>query len=90
MSHTNSADFTQAVFSNGAELILVHLEHDDADRAVADAAARGYSYAGCFAVIGGVPKVEIEPHCTTLMTCAGVVFASRLGAHLKELKRVIA
>jgi hypothetical protein len=78
------ADSTAAVFSNGDDLLLVFLEEDDSESAAAEAASRGYSYAGCVGICGGVPTVQTEPGCGIAMTFAGIVFAQRLIALKQE------
>ena len=77
-------NFTVAVLAQADQLILVGLENDDAERAVSDAASRGYAFAGSIAIIEGEPKVSIERGFEATMAYAGVVFAGMLGPILKE------
>jgi hypothetical protein len=75
-----------AVFASGDDLALVHLEADADGSATAEAAARGYSYCGCFAVNNGVPCVQCEPGFAAArsMFYAGVLFAEMLGRHMQQ------
>ncbi|MBB5059095.1 hypothetical protein HDF16_003818 [Granulicella aggregans] len=79
--------FTVAVFAQADQLILVGLEHDDAERAVSDAVARGYAFAGSIAVVANEPKVVIEPGYAATMALAGAVFAEMLGKQIQETSR---
>jgi hypothetical protein len=73
-----------AVFANGDDLVLVHLEHPDADGASTEAVSRGYAYAGCIGINGGEPKALIEPGFEATLLYAGVLFAEMAGKHLQD------
>jgi hypothetical protein len=73
---------TVAVFSSGSNLILVRLEADANESVPAEAAARGYNYAGSIAVSSGVHRVQIEPGFAVAMIYAAKF--SRLGTQLKQ------
>ena len=77
---------TVAVFTDvpTGQLILVHLQDPDAERATADAGGRGYKYAGYFGVQHGAAKVDIEDGFEGAMFRAGMVFSGMLGEQLKR------
>lgn len=81
-------NMTVVVFALSDQLILVCLEDDGAEHAVADAFARGYAIAGCCAVSGGAANVSIEDGFAATMSTAGAVFAEMLGKRMKQVERV--
>ena len=79
-----TGDMTVAIFNEGANLIFVRLELEANESAPAEAAARGYRYAGSVTVSDGVPRVQIEPGFAGAMIHAGEVLAGLLGPQLAQ------
>lgn len=93
-SAASRCNLTAAVFGKpgiGGSLLdvaTVFLEEDNGSRA-AEVAARGYEFCGTIAVVNGEVKTTYErvSFAAAAIVSAGVLFAERLGALLRQLQK---